>query len=1123
MSTGEEQWKTLQDLERRNGRGKRRKKTLAEQLVEMGGFGEDPDSERAIEELERYNTKAPLQSNQKSVSECEVLIEDLSFWESRKRLFRSWIFQAKRSRSWIQEKDLPLFFRFALGRPIMDEWHFRCILSAMNLQLDESTGNARQPHTLPLGRSRKLLFGIDADPAKDVHPSTIYRDVLPRGAAEDADGAREEVRGIVQHDDEDMQELLRTQLWAVYDHVQDGSVPLEMAARNYRDAFDKQDMSDESLVLCLQQFGIPTDHISNNGQKYPQDSAGSQSSIIGEKERIADILNYVRIYRSGEMLEDEAIQMIRHRLYGLKFNPNDVSDALTDLENDEKTTALLIWEDACDEDGHVSSSPSSSEDDKDEEPYEDHKNPQRAILVPDRHANDERDQNAAVGIPVDKIKPFGGNKTEDLDYGDGFNEKESHKSEAIMGPPAMPSGKLSVHGHADKARSSMLPPGSPRPASAVPVTETYDSQGDAALDRELPGDRANIGRRRTSSPDEGMTTGIWGLLMPTKEARELAYKLKLPQDDIDKQVRSITPRRERRRASYAKKVVTLPKSKRKASNVLHKGTASKAPKYNEYSDLFATEGEDQETFVLSHFDRDRLPSETVCDICLCISCQCGYESSQVDKATRDTSCEISLSSDGPVTKFVDRTRAESPKQSVTLLAYLARVLDDNDVLASIKQLLIAGMEDREIMRILHDFIQSSHTLANHPEKLRPEIKEKDDSTINVNRYRDEVQEGPGPGLSLLNSSFDYKHVHVPPSDDISSAVASPEKQSKIASDTVFQANSALLAKYPSPYLPIAAPDAPDSSVLQLKSNSGTDDAAQPSRFQTAPAPDSSTARDSSRSENRSRSPGGCKNSPAGGHSSQTKFPPESPAESTLSPTADLSKQVSENLVGAVGDTDDTFGAPFTKQPHSDSQGKGSRDGKWQARLPRTPAARKLDDDVSPLSPRARAKQLHNNNLPPPPWPQWPPLEQSPEDVLLAISRLGPRKMSRERKATHRSHPSRPDLENLPLRPPQQRLAGKDGFEWMGLTSTQALDHAKEKAISERKSLAVYLEDRRAVRTRIKRENDLADSKLSDHSFFQSSNGLSGSSGTATTQALNKLFDKYRGRSNIYLRSCTRRC
>lgn len=87
------------------------------------------------------------------------------------------------------------------------------------------------------------------------------------------------------------------------------------------------------------------------------------------------------------------------------------------------------------------------------------------------------------------------------------------------------------------------------------------------------------------------------------------------------------------------------------------------------------------------------------------------------------------------------------------------------------------------------------------------------------------------------------------------------------------------------------------------------------------------------------------------------------------------------------------------------------------------------------------------------------------------------------------------------------------MEWMGLVPKKALEHAKEEAFKQRKSLAFYLEERRAVRTRIKKENDFANSKMSAHSFFQSSNGLSGPSGTGTTPTLNKLFDKYRGTSD----------
>ena len=1145
MLTGKEQWKILQGFESRNGRGKRRKKTLAEQLVEMGGFGKDPGSEQAItEEIERDDTRAPLQYYQRSDSELEILFGETYFWESRRRLFRSWIFQAKRSRSWMQEKDLPLAFRFALGRPIMNERMFQSILRFMDLQLDESRGNARRPHTHPRGRSRALLFGIDVDSGR-VHPSSKYGDILPRDAAEDVDGAREEARRIVQHDDEDVQELLRTQLWAVYEHVQNGSVPLETATWHYRDAFDRQDMSDEILVLCLQQFGIPTDHISNNEPKSPQGSARSKSPNIEESEiRISEIRNCVGLYRSGGLPEYEAIEMLRHFLVGLKFIPDDVSDVLNDLEKDEKMAASIIWEDACDEDedADVLSSSSSSLPDEVGEPYKDHGKSLRAIVLPDPHVKDEKDQNAAGGLPVDEIKPRSRIPTEDFDNRDGFNEKESHKSKAIMGPPALPSGKRSVHSHVDKARSSVLPPSISRPASVLSVTETFDSQGFAALDREPPGDRANIGSRRTSSPDEGMTTGIWGLLMPTKEARKLAFELKLPQYAIDDQVRSISPRREkRRRSSYAENAVTLPKSKRKASTVLHKGTASKAPKYNHCSDLFASEGEGQETFVLSHFDGDKLPAVPVCDKCLRWRCDCGYESSQVNEAPQATSYTGSLSSDDPITELCDRTRAEPPKQSVPLLTYLARVLDDNDVLASIKQLeqrpktvetfeyakmiqdhlrqgvdagevlCISTEEDREVVRISLEIIESLNTLANDRRKLLHETKEEDNSTVNVNKYRGEVQEGPNLGLGLLNSSFDQENVHAPPSDDISSSAASPKKQLKVANATVFQLETTPLAKYVS---------APDSSVAHLKSSSGIEDATKASRFQKATGPHSSTAGDSSRSEDQSRSPGGYKSSPAGGHPSPTKILPELPAESTRWPTADPSEQVSENSVGAVDDTVNTFGAPFTKQPHSDSQGKSSSYGEMQSSLPLRSAAREFDDNVSPQSPRARVKQSNDNSPPPSPWP---PSKQSPRDVPLATSGIISREVSREEEATHRSDSSRPGLENLPLRPPQSGLPRKDRFKRKGKTFKQALNRAKKKAFSERKSLAFYLEERRAVRTRIKRENDLANSKWSDHSFFQSSNGSSGSSGTAIIQALNKLFDKYRGTSNIYLRSRTQPC
>ena len=1172
MLTGEEQWKILQKEERRMGRRKRKKKTLTKQLEEMGGFGQDPDREQAIiEELNRSDTRAPLQHSQASISECEVSIGESSFLESTTRLFRSWIFQASRRQSkWIQEKDLPLFFRFALRRPLMDERSFQNILKTMNLQLYKSKGNARQPLTPPVGRSRKLLFGIDMDPKKDVHPSARLRNALPRGTADDGDRAREEATRIVQHDDEDMQELLRTQLSAVYEHVQNGSVPLEKATWHYRDAFDDQDMSDETLLLRLQQFGIPTDHISSNERNFPQGSTHCQTPSTGETESITALSNYVGLYRSGALHENEAIHMVQHHLQGLKIDADNISDILTDLGKDEKTAALLIWEDACDDDDDASmssgtlsmlSSSSSSPSEEDGQADKDQKNLLRAVIVSDQHLNEGKDHNTTEAVSVDENKPPDHPSTEDIAHQDDCMEKKSQQSEAMsidqpfLSPTAFPSSKLSINSHAVEAGSRVLPPGTPRPnyASLVSTTKQSDSQADLERDREPPRDRAITNRGMTSSPDEGMTTGIWGLLMPTKEARKLAYKLKLPQQFINEQVRSISPRRVRReKASFAKTVVTCPKSKRKASISLHKGTSPKFSKHGDHSDLFAREGEDQETFVLSHFDGDEIRPEGTCDRCLCFHCQCGFELSscsttecpgcfqqqcmcdtlsQVEKATRTASRKGNPPSNGPNITLVDRTLEKPPKQSITLLAFLARELDENDVLASIKQLerhlqtdktiayvklildrlqqcvhagekiTTADIDAQEALRVLNIVVNSSHILTNHLLKL--EALNKHDPTVNVDGCHDDLQEAPDLDSSLLNSSPGYEHVHAPLSGHITSAAAFPEQQSNIANDAISQANNTSLAKCISPHLPTAAPD---SRVPDLKPCSGTEDAPQSPRLQTATTPDPSTTGDPSKSENRSGSSGGGKSSAAGGRSSQPEFPPESPAKSPLSSTRNLSEQVSDHPIDVEGDTDHTPGAPLTEQPHSDSQRICNNDAE----------APQPDDNVSPPPPRAKAKQVRDST--PPSSPRLS-LKSSSKHMSPATPRL---RSSRDREATSHPDSSGPGFDSLPLWPPPG-LPNKAGIEWTGMTPQHALDHAKEKAYSERKTLACYLEERRAVRTRIKKENDLANSKWSECRFFQNSNGLSGSSGTATTQALNKLFDKYRGRNKIYLDLRTKSC
>ena len=1156
------------------GRGRRKKKTLMEQLEEMGGFGHDPDSEQAIiEELECRDARAPLQHSQVSISECEVLFGGSSFWESRKRLFHSWSFQANRPSSWIQEKDLPLFFRFALRRPIMDERSFRLILQVMDLQLETSTGDARQPHTSPIGRSRKLMFGIDVDEEKDVHVSNKFRHVLPIGAGEDMDGAMQEALSIITQDDEDLQQLVQRQLWSVYEHVQNGSVPLETATWHYRDVFDDQAMSDETLVACLQRFGIPTNQVSASERNAQQSSANchfsSGEESFGnetEEKAITGLGNYIGLYRSGALQEDEVIPMIQLHLEGLKLDANTISDILTDLDKDEKTAALLMWVDACaDEDAcpnddvsvssgtlYMSSSSSSSSEEKAEDSGEEQEPPLRAFKVPHSYANEEKDLDAAVALPVNGSKPLGCPRAEDKDYRDNFKDNESKQSKACRMDqtltilPAISQDKFPRYSLIDEAESRVLPPGTPRPKSAslASASEISDSQADVEFDREVPSDRANVGRRRLSSSDEGMTTGIWGLLMPTKEARKLAYKLKLPQHTIDEQVRSISPRRERRRrASHAKTIVTFPRSKRKASMALHKATPPKSPKHRDHSDLFAREGEDQETFVLSHFGRDANRSEHTCMRRPCLPCEGEFGSSprsefgsecpkclqhpcmcvhlpQVGKATQIALHKGNPSFDALNANLSNRTRPESPKQSITLLDYLARVLNDNDVLASIKQLErlspadmavadakiilahirqsvrdglkldITGKDDRELIRLLDVVIQSSQTLTDYTDQLACEEIEEDHATASVNGCHDEVRVSPDPDSP--NSSPDQECVPAPPFNPVASAVAFPENQSNVANGAFSQANNTGLAKGALPYPPTAAPH---SRVPHLEPSSGIEDAVQPSRFQTATAPDPSAAGAPSRAETHPASPGGGKLPSAGDDLSKAECPSESPAETPLLSATNLSEQVSSHPVDVKVDTDDTSGPAFARLPHPDLRDMGNSDLETR----------------QPPSPRRRAKQSPDRFPPPSPRPSF---QKSPKSVPSATPRLETKELSKNLRATSLFGNSSPGFDFLPLWPPQPGLPGKAGNEWKGMTPMETLQYAKTEAFKQRKSLAFYLEERRAVRTRIRKENNFANSKWSDHSFFQSSNGLSGSSGTVATQALNKLFDKYRGTSNV---------
>ena len=105
----------------------------------------------------------------------------------------------------------------------------------------------------------------------------------------------------------------------------------------------------------------------------------------------------------------------------------------------------------------------------------------------------------------------------------------------------------------------------------------------------------------SSSPEDGISSDLFGLPLSTKEARALGTKLKLPQDHI-RTIHSITPNRlHAKRIQRMRVLVTFPKKKPES---LYTAELKPGPGRNPISSpgLFTKDGERTRTFVDSHIE-----------------------------------------------------------------------------------------------------------------------------------------------------------------------------------------------------------------------------------------------------------------------------------------------------------------------------------------------------------------------------------------------------------------------------------------------------------------------------------------------------------------------------------------
>ena len=195
-------------------------------------------------EFERVLLPCYLRSKDVEAKGLDVVFREISEEEeeifysepsliSTKKLFKSLIKQAGENNSWIKEKDLPLYLRFAIKRPLMSELQFCRALEILDLTLDFGKKEAITP--------------IDNGPP-----------------------------GLASNDSEDDARQLRENrqaLMNVYWLVQDGMVDSEAAYQHYREILGYTDADKETLIASLQNYGIPLTQTPSPGRSAAQEPA----------------------------------------------------------------------------------------------------------------------------------------------------------------------------------------------------------------------------------------------------------------------------------------------------------------------------------------------------------------------------------------------------------------------------------------------------------------------------------------------------------------------------------------------------------------------------------------------------------------------------------------------------------------------------------------------------------------------------------------------------------------------------------------------------------------------------------------------------------------------------------
>ena len=549
-------------------------------------------------------------------------------WTSLEKLFARWYKESVHLGPTYSCSKLPLMLRFALKRPLMPEPELEAILRHMDL--DPTFSKAFDIYTKRATRARQLLMGMDPDLHEASHVSGGYKELMREDFSTIQRMARLPTRGKAietpnpytdqlrrSEDDTETERPIRAAC-SVWGSFRAGEIGFSSALDQFRAILEKPNISDYDLAWRLEAFDIPIAHmLGEDNQLHPWPEVAAPDEY--ENEILQEIVQHVESCRSGVLTLEEALLFICEGLAGMDVDHEVFSCLISSRELSAYEVAVQIWEWSA-----MRPDPDSLEVEADidalsiegfsiEEIAQDFVGKYKAKIVegldPGLALTEYREEIGVGDFSPSQVSYLLARVPSEQTSSDDTHDVRDE----VMSPPAKPTTR-----NQSKNVEGREPNVGPDPCgTAASLDEWKTSSSNLAKTDWRKAFSGSVGNPKdwdfedlSSSSDEGVSDSLFGLVLPTKEARKIGQRIGLPPDFIRSRIRSSTSDRvklrKRRKLSVS---ITSPKKRRKVSSTEPKGRHVRSKMEQKHSSPFAEDGEDQETFVRNNFSEGSLLSQ----------------------------------------------------------------------------------------------------------------------------------------------------------------------------------------------------------------------------------------------------------------------------------------------------------------------------------------------------------------------------------------------------------------------------------------------------------------------------------------------------------------------------------